>query len=488
MIGGIHYNKTILVQKVDLRFISSHMTAFFSNNREIFLFIYGLIFFQLGMAISLQSRSHSRLDLARSLRWLSWFGIIHGLYEWGDIFIPIQATYLGNPFIRLLQVLQVITLGLSFMFLFEFGVALLLPFGRRRWWHGLPLGIFITWMFVMFFLLLPFIPNRETWLNTSNAAARYFIGFPGGLLAAYGLSKQTRLKIALVAEPRFVQVLAVASVALAFYAILAGLFPEPVPFFPGNLINTMNFTHVTGIPPFLLRSFIGLVLTVCIIRGLEVFSLEVDQMIDAMQKQQILAEERQRIGRDLHDGAMQKIYTAGILVESAAQLISTEKQLAPRLERAGDALYDAITDLRHNLVDLRSTPSDTPLAKFLKGIAEDPRFRSLVDVQLFLDLPEHTTLSPLRTDHVIAIVNCALSNTVRHAKARKVKICLSQNGGLLDMTIEDDGVGFPQQLVAGNGLQNMHDRARLLDGKIEFQNKPGKGAIIHLIVPLKEEI
>ena len=72
--------------------------SFFILNREIIYFVYGLAFFLLGFAIALQSRRYSRLDLARSLIRLSAFGITHGLFEWGDLFIPIQAKYL-NPLV-----------------------------------------------------------------------------------------------------------------------------------------------------------------------------------------------------------------------------------------------------------------------------------------------------------------------------------------------------------------------------------------------------
>ena len=69
------------------------LRTLFENNRDLILFVYGMIFFTLGLMIALQSRRYSRLDLARSLKWLAAFGLIHGLHEWGDLFIPIQAAY-----------------------------------------------------------------------------------------------------------------------------------------------------------------------------------------------------------------------------------------------------------------------------------------------------------------------------------------------------------------------------------------------------------
>ena len=84
------------------------LAEFFLLNRSIIYFVYGLVFFVLGFAIILQARQSSRLDLARSLRWLAAFGIAHGFHEWGDLFIPIQATYLSPQVMRLLYILHLL--------------------------------------------------------------------------------------------------------------------------------------------------------------------------------------------------------------------------------------------------------------------------------------------------------------------------------------------------------------------------------------------
>src|SRR5690606_33598388 len=102
---------------------------FFYINNELVIFAGGLVFFVLGLAIALQTRRQSRLELARSLGWLSIFGITHGLHEWGHLFIPVQATYMNHAGISLLQVFQVLLLGLSFWALFQFGADLL----QDRW-------------------------------------------------------------------------------------------------------------------------------------------------------------------------------------------------------------------------------------------------------------------------------------------------------------------------------------------------------------------
>ena len=81
-------------------------TTWFTENRTLVYFVYGLVFFILGIVILLQTRSYSRLHLARSLPWLGWFGISHGLYEWGDIFIPIQTHNMGESFFSIFDFSQ----------------------------------------------------------------------------------------------------------------------------------------------------------------------------------------------------------------------------------------------------------------------------------------------------------------------------------------------------------------------------------------------
>src|SRR6186713_1105440 len=139
------------------------LSEFFSINQEIILFVYGLGFFILGFAIILQAQRSSRLELARSLLWLAAFGITHALNEWGDLFIPIQAQYLGPVAIKVLLVFQLLLLATSFACLFEFGISALRPFNGARWMRGVPAFILGAWAFLVFFILLPTMRNLEDW-------------------------------------------------------------------------------------------------------------------------------------------------------------------------------------------------------------------------------------------------------------------------------------------------------------------------------------
>ena len=457
-------------------------------NRETIYFVYGLVFFITGLAIALQSRNYSRLDLARSLKWLAAFGFTHGLHEWGDLFIPIQAGYLSPGTIHFLHYIHLLLLALSFTFLFEFGVTLLRPLGRARWLHGVSGAILAVWFVVVFFPLSTFIKDFTVWHNVADALSRYLIGFPGGLVAAYGLRQHTIHRIAPLNVPQIVRMLQFAGILLAIYALTAGLIPPAIPFFPGNYLNADNVQLVTGAPPAVFRSFVGLGLAIAIIRALEVFDVETARRIEGMEQQQAVAAERDRIARELHDGAIQKVYTAGLLVDSARKLVKDDhSQLSTRLEKAETVINDAIGDLRQNLGELQADQVDVPFSEAVKNMVEDPRFMSLVDLTLEFDLPEADELPPVYTGHILAILNEALSNVVRHAKARRVMISIRCLEGKLSMTIEDDGVGLPDEYEAGYGLRNMRDRARLLGGQIDFKSINGRGTRVSLLVPWEEE-
>lgn len=463
-----------------------NLSDFFLINRSLIYFVYGLGFFILGFAIILQVQQSSRLELARSLRWLAAFGITHAFNEWGDLFIPIQAQYLDDTVVRLLLLFQSALLAVSFACLFEFGISILRPFNRKGWLDGVPAALFVLWIFVSFFVVLPLESDVDNWHRIVSALARYFIGFPGGLLAAYGLRIHAIRRIQPLNVPVIFSTLRVAGIALGIYAILGGLIPGPVNFFPGNLLNSRTFEQFIGIPLILFRTLSSLVIAISVIRSLEIFTLETQRKIEELEQQQIINSEHERLARDLHDGAIQKVYTAGLLVESASRLADSKTEIGSRLERAVVVLNDAVADLRHNLAELHRSDlitSDKTLVQMLQDLSQDPHYNTLVKTSLDLKLSDEKMLSPVRARHVFAIVNEAMANIVRHANARNVSIQAQDLGDKLKVAIKDDGTGIAPNAQSGYGLRNMRDRARLLNGELHFSEPANKGTTITLEIP-----
>ena len=176
-----------------------------------------------------------------------------------------------------------------------------------------------------------------------------------------------------------------------------------------------------------------------------------------------------------------------MLVRSAQNLVEAETPLAGRLSTAVGVLDDAIGDLRQNLVNLNPPVQPRePFVSILRKLVSDPRFSSLVDISVNLDLPDSADLTPERCAHVLAVVQEALANAVRHSRARHIKVTGNQIGDDLQLAIQDDGVGIPKQVAEGNGLRNMRDRASLLHGRLMVE-RIEKGTKVTLNVPCKVE-
>jgi signal transduction histidine kinase len=461
---------------------------FFTVNRELIFFIYGLTFFVLGLAIALTSRHSSHLEFARSLNWLAAFGFLHGFHEWGQFFIPLQSTYLSPTVIQALNYLNLILLAVSLSCLYGFGLALLEPLQHLKWLHISFATLLLVWMLLAIIPFRAWFADFNTWYNSVDAITRYLIGLPSGMLAAYALREHTFRRIVPMDVPRIVSALQISGITMFIYALVVGLIVPPVSFFPGNLINTATFTHYLILPPQLIRAIIGLAMAMTTIRFLEIFDVVTNRQIEAMEQERIVLDERERIARELHDGTIQKVYTAGLLVRSAQKLAKPETPLSGRLATAVGVLDDAIGDLRQNLNELH-TPAQPPqpLKPAILKLASDPRFASLVAVELNLDLPDTCSLSPQRTLHVLAVLQEALANIVRHAHARHVIISSVCQENRLRLTVIDDGIGLPEQLSDGYGLRNMRERAALLQGGLQVE-KLSRGTRVTLDIPMEEAV
>jgi signal transduction histidine kinase len=461
----------------------------FQANEVIVMFIYGQVFFVLGMAIALQSWRHSRLALARNLNWLAAFGIAHSLYEWGLIFIPFQAGYLARPLVELLRTTHAVLLALSFACLFQFGVESLRPLpGRWRLLRVLPCLALLFWVGWTFGPALALASTLESWQATITVAARYSLGFPGALLAALGLGWQARQLHASYPSSSAPQMLRVGAAVLGVYSLLGGLVVSPTPHTPAPWLSTEQLGQLLVVPVPMLRGLLGLILAVAMIRSLDIFQLELDRRLTAMEEEQMLVAERERLGRELHDGTLQTIYAAGLLLQSAERELT---QVAPppsliRLQQSMALLNTAVSEIRVHIGALRPAPDGRSLISALRELARDQRLRALVDLDLSVDLPEERLLAPAAVTHLLAITSEALSNIARHANATHASVRAVAQGEHLALEIRDNGRGLPADTLVGYGLRNMRDRARLMGGDLILESQSGHGTTVTVDIPWSE--
>ena len=204
-----------------------------------------------------------------------------------------------------------------------------------------------------------------------------------------------------------------------------------------------------------------------------------------------IVEERERIGRDLHDGIIQSIYAVGLSLEDVPDLMEDEADEArQRVERAIDSLDQAIRDIRNFIFGLRpELLEQAGLVGGLAALADEFRVNSMVDVDIETYGVEESDLSPDQTGELLSIAREALSNVARHSKATRGSVRVEARDGTVRLTVSDNGVGFTPDMQRGpshQGLINMRARATAIGGNLELHSEPGAGTRIIVEVARRE--
>jgi len=203
-----------------------------------------------------------------------------------------------------------------------------------------------------------------------------------------------------------------------------------------------------------------------------------------------VVEERDRIGRDMHDGIIQSLYAVGLSLEDVPDLmVESPLEAQARVERAIDSLHRAIGELRDFIFGLRPELLDRAgLAAGLAALADEFRVNTMLDVRLEVDAASGQELAPAQSVEVLQIAREALSNVARHARATMVTVELARTDGALRLRIADNGIGFrpgDRRAPTHHGLANMQERALTLDASLSIESQEGAGTGIELRVPLE---
>ncbi|MFF5361979.1 GAF domain-containing protein [Streptomyces scabiei] len=196
-----------------------------------------------------------------------------------------------------------------------------------------------------------------------------------------------------------------------------------------------------------------------------------------------LLEDRDRIARDLHDLAIQRLFATGMTLQSAGRFIE-HPEASERVLRAVDDLDETIKIIRSTIFGLRSREGAAGAglrARAVRAVGEAAQvlgFAPSLRLEGLLD----TEVSKELADHVVAVLSESLTNVARHAHASRVDVVLEADASHLCLTVSDDGVGIP----AGgrrSGLRNMAERAREAGGELETSGPPGGGTTLVWRVP-----
>jgi PAS domain S-box-containing protein len=198
-------------------------------------------------------------------------------------------------------------------------------------------------------------------------------------------------------------------------------------------------------------------------------------------------EERQRIARELHDELGQRL-TALKLEMAACLRDHPNVALAERAQGMLDMLDETVASARRIAMDLRPLMlDDLGLAEAIDWLVQEFKRRTGIGVSVRLDKAV-SGLPPSLATTLYRIVQEALTNITRHARASEVTIALEHRGQELHLTIEDNGIGFArtsQTRSAGSfGLLGIRERVLMLGGRLSVGNAAGGGARLVVRVPL----
>ncbi|MGD0751157.1 MAG: sensor histidine kinase [Anaerolineales bacterium] len=480
-------------------------TASFSIVLLLVYFVYGLAFFSLGMALTVEGGRSPAMADAQILRPLAIFGLLHGTHEWLEAYLMQSEAY-GVTLPAWLSWFRLFLLIISFFFLIIFGI-MVFKMHASTLGTGAFILLGILGVYVLFILINAYLAIRSpgnSWFDLLNALARYLLAVPGAILAAFALRVQA---VQSTGDERrhLVTHLTIAAVGFFIYG-LTQLFVSKVNMFPARFINTTDFSLWFGIPIQAVRAVVAVTITLGMVRVTQLAESSRQHLAAAVQKERLEAleqrdslrhellvhtvqaqeEERTRIARELHDETAQVLTAFSLNLATLRTYISIVPETTPMVDRLQALCKQMSQDLYRLVHDLRPAQLDDlgliPAIQYLK----DSSALQGLDVSLEVE-GKNRRLDSIVETVLFRVVQEALNNVLRHAQARQAHVLIQFSPQEIILKISDSGIGFSPELSLnpphGWGLAGMRERVDLIGGQLKIGSEPGRGVIVEVTVP-----
>jgi signal transduction histidine kinase len=196
--------------------------------------------------------------------------------------------------------------------------------------------------------------------------------------------------------------------------------------------------------------------------------------------------ERQRLARELHDAVTQTLFSASLIADVLPRLWERDRDAAAsRLQELRYLTRGALAEMRSLLLELRPAAlAETPLEHLVRQLAEATRSRARVAVEIRTE-GEPLALADDVKAGLYRLVQEALNNVTKHARASSARVELSWDGGTVRLCVSDDGCGFdPLAIPTGHlGIGIMRERAAGIGAQLEVVSQPQAGTRVQVIWP-----
>lgn len=458
----------------------------------VVFFFYGLSYFVLGIAISLQSRKGTDFRFGRYLWLLAIFGFLHGAKEWLEMFTMIGGLFWTRRGIETLTVIRFTLAMVSYIFLCIFALDLLVPEKSRKRVVA-PAAVILGGTSAVI-LTLRCIPGVGGLLSLHfDVLVRYGFGFPAIGMTAFALFRHRGSpEIARLDSASLRRSFTAAAVLFGMYAVLDGLVVEHDTFFPATILSYRNFEHLSIVPVQVYRTLCAFGIVYCMLRILKVFELEKGAKLEKAYREIISTStrEQERIGQDIHDGLCQEL--AGILLYGKAlekQLAKRQSSEAGQVKKMNGMIDQAISEARALSKSLYPVEIEGHgLLHALGHFADTVTERYAVACEIMHDA-DCRILDHQVATHLFRIAQEAITNAVRHGKATKVTVSLHRRDDtVMALSVHDNGSGMTGNAgsTGGMGIKIMKYRARVIGGTLDIIPRAQGGTSVVCLISCKE--
>ncbi|NQU73095.1 MAG: HAMP domain-containing histidine kinase [Candidatus Omnitrophica bacterium] len=424
------------------------MPDIFIKNLDIVFFIYGFSFVFMGVAVLSQPRRESMFSISKILWILAAFGLTHGLNEWLDMFAIIRGGH-SNTF----NLIRLTTLFVSYVFLFEFGRRCISLRYKKFFNKWITVGLcFLTLAFV-------FVSKHE-----KSICIRYFLGFPGGILSAFGFAWYYRDNKSILNPIMRCPCFIAAGFFMGIYAILGGIVTPKADFFPASIINSTSFLNLFHVPVQVFRAVCAIVLAWSVWKILAIFNWEIKERLESSMEEASKAKRVAEIASKTKSQFLANMshelrtplnaiigFSEVLKDESFGSLNDKQKEYANDILKSGEHLLSLINDIldlskvEAGKIELRLTEFNlkTAIENILSMIKEKAMKQN---IHISLDLKEDTGIIKADERRVKQIMFNLLSNAVKFTPdGGKIGIEAKLAEDKVLISVWDTGIGIEEK-------------------------------------------